>query len=322
MRDQVGSYIRYPAAVAGYEELKNNPKMFMDTLEKFHSFMGTKFMIPIIGGKELDLHRLFVEVTQRGGIQKILDEKRWKEVTATFNFPSTATNASFVLRKYYMSLLQHYEQLYFFRAQGWNVAASAASLQNPSPQNQAAAQQHNGINVAAELPGASGLPSIVGVIDGKFDSGYLVTVTIGNEKLQGVVYQAATESQQQYYYGLSANNNNNETTDSGVVRRKRRRKEIQMRDPNQLLLGEAAGQCQQPEQQDVDMVVEPGRGTRVWETPLDNESSSSDDEVDSDDDDDEEDHEKNVASVAVAAGEDLVGREETRPVEGLGVLPS
>ncbi|CAI0558482.1 unnamed protein product [Linum tenue] len=223
-----------------------------------------------------------------------------------------------------MSLLHHYEQLYFLRAQGWNAAASAAvPLQNPSTENQAAAQQHNRINVAAQLPGASGLPSIVGVIDGKFDSGYLVTVTIGNEKLQGVVYQAATEAQQQHYYGLSANNNNNnnETTESGVVRSKRRRKETRTRDPNQLLLSEAAGQHQQPEQQDVNMVVEPGRETRGWESPPDNESSSFDDEVDSDDDDDE-DHAKNVASVAVAAGEDSVSREETRPVEGLGVLPS
>ncbi|XP_050944694.1 high mobility group B protein 15-like [Cucumis melo] len=42
----------------------------MTALEKLHSLMGTKFMIPIIGGKELDLHRLFVEVTSRGGIEK------------------------------------------------------------------------------------------------------------------------------------------------------------------------------------------------------------------------------------------------------------
>jgi len=29
------------------------------------------YRIPIIGGKELDLHRLFVEVTSRGGIEKV-----------------------------------------------------------------------------------------------------------------------------------------------------------------------------------------------------------------------------------------------------------
>jgi len=46
-------------------------------------------------------------------------ENRWREVTASFIFPATATNASFMLKKYYMSLLYHFEQLYFFRMQGW-----------------------------------------------------------------------------------------------------------------------------------------------------------------------------------------------------------
>ncbi|XP_020574150.1 uncharacterized protein LOC110020404 [Phalaenopsis equestris] len=45
-------------------------------------------------------------------------EKRWREVIATFNFPPTTTSASFVLRKYYLSLLHHFEQVYFFGARG------------------------------------------------------------------------------------------------------------------------------------------------------------------------------------------------------------
>ncbi|KAK7281500.1 hypothetical protein RIF29_09555 [Crotalaria pallida] len=60
----------YPTPLAKYEEVTTNPKLFMLTLEKLHASMGTKFMIPIIGGKELDLCRLFVEVTSRGGIEK------------------------------------------------------------------------------------------------------------------------------------------------------------------------------------------------------------------------------------------------------------
>lgn len=31
----------------------------------------TFFRVPIIGGKELDLHHLFVEVTSRGGLEKV-----------------------------------------------------------------------------------------------------------------------------------------------------------------------------------------------------------------------------------------------------------
>ncbi|CAL5190937.1 unnamed protein product [Lathyrus oleraceus] len=114
----------YPEPLAKYDDVVANPKLFMVTLEKLHASMGTKFMIPIIGGKELDLCQLFVEVTSQGGIEKLMKERRWKEVTAAFNFPSTATNASFVLRKYYSSLLYHYEQIYYFRASRWTPAPS------------------------------------------------------------------------------------------------------------------------------------------------------------------------------------------------------
>ena len=50
---------------------------------------------------------------------QIIRERRWKEITAGFKFPSTATNASFVLRKYYGALLYHYEQIYYLKAVGW-----------------------------------------------------------------------------------------------------------------------------------------------------------------------------------------------------------
>lgn len=116
--------------------------------------------IPVIGGKELNLHRLFVEVTSRGGFGKVMlmfyidlsrklnnllkkwiglqllllmvetnlqvrSDKRWKEITAIFSFPSSATNASFILKKYYASLLQHYEQIYYFKAKGWIPSAGS-----------------------------------------------------------------------------------------------------------------------------------------------------------------------------------------------------
>ncbi|KAM3708524.1 hypothetical protein ACJW31_02G103000 [Castanea mollissima] len=195
MKETSPNYHPYPASLAKYDDVAINPSLFMSTLEKLHASMGTKFMIPIIGGKELDLHRLFVEVTSRGGIEKIIRERRWKEVTAVFNFPSTATNASFVLRKYYASLLHHYEQIYFFKAREW--VRSSDSVMSPSmtpvavqktetlqrtPEMQAFFQQQR-INTA-QFPGV-GSP-VTGVIDGKFESGYLVTVMIGSEKLKGI----------------------------------------------------------------------------------------------------------------------------------------
>lgn len=48
----------------------------------------------------------------------MISEKRWRDVIATFSFPPTTTSASFVLRKYYLSLLYHYEQVYFLRTEG------------------------------------------------------------------------------------------------------------------------------------------------------------------------------------------------------------
>ncbi|CAI8591665.1 unnamed protein product [Vicia faba] len=226
----------YPEPLAKYDDVVANPKLFMVTLEKLHASMGTKFMIPIIGGKELDLCRLFIEVTSRGGIEKLMKERRWKEVTAAFNFPSTATNASFVLRKYYSSLLYHYEQIYYFRANRWTPAPSD-SLDNqstmtippsitqflqPSPVTQSVIFQKSGLNNASELPQGS---SLAGVIDGKFESGYLVSVSLGSDILKGVLYESPKS--------IMINNNSVAGTALGVQRRRRRRKksEIKRRDP-------------------------------------------------------------------------------------------
>nr|XP_019701863.1 high mobility group B protein 9 isoform X2 [Elaeis guineensis] len=115
----------YPAPLVSHEEVVSDRSVFMDTLRQFHATMGTKFMVPVIGGKDLDLHLLYILVTQKGGIEKVIVEKRWREVIAAFNFPRTTTSASFVLRKYYLSLLHQYEQVYFFGAQGPLILPSA-----------------------------------------------------------------------------------------------------------------------------------------------------------------------------------------------------
>ncbi|XP_010522406.1 PREDICTED: high mobility group B protein 15 [Tarenaya hassleriana] len=229
----------YPSPLARYEDVVASQKLFMATLEKLHSMMGTKFMIPIIGGKELDLHKLFVEVTSRGGIEKIIRERRWKEVTATFSFPPTATNASFVLRKYYFSLLHNYEQIYFFKARGQIPPDSTRSVSmhgtvKPSLELQAITFSQPR-NDSGENPAASSTGSpVIGVIDGKFESGYLVTVTIGSEKLRGVLYQIPKNTGPPSYgvFPTSWTDKANYQTPSGTKRRRRRKKsEIKRRDP-------------------------------------------------------------------------------------------
>lgn len=44
MKEGASNYRPYPEPQAKYEEIADNPKLFMDTLEKLHADMGTKFM--------------------------------------------------------------------------------------------------------------------------------------------------------------------------------------------------------------------------------------------------------------------------------------
>ncbi|CDP11120.1 unnamed protein product [Coffea canephora] len=281
-------YHPYPPPMATYEEVVASPQLFWVTLEKLHAAMGTKFMIPTVAGRDLDLHRLFVEVTSRGGIAKvsghnlafsfwcligilfflwfqfllckahfILQERKWKDVIGVFSFPSSATNASFVLRKYYFSLLLHYEQIYFFKAEGWTSDASHSSSSpiTPLPReltkttqsslvNQAGMQQARVVESAKLLPEACPALStgseVHGVIDGKFESGYLITVKIGSEELKGVLYQAPFNSAHlkfqhqntQQCQRASGSKTKSPSVALGIARRRRRKKsEIKKRDP-------------------------------------------------------------------------------------------
>ena len=73
---------------------------------------------------------------------------------------------------------------------------------------------------------------VIGVIDGKFESGYLVTVTIGSEKLKGVLYQAPQNPVLVASHHSASAKNNNASASLGVHRRRRRKKsEIKRRDP-------------------------------------------------------------------------------------------
>ncbi|PSR95238.1 High mobility group B protein [Actinidia chinensis var. chinensis] len=180
----------YPPAEAKYDEIAQNPDFFLLKLKGFHDSFGTKFKVPTIGGRALDLYHLFLEVTSRGGIEKVIRDRKWKEVISVFNFPSTITSASFVIRKYYLSLLYHFEQVYYFQKEipsislddpGSGIAANGSDashlFENDTPTHQLA------VDFVLE-PGSS----VTGTIDGKFDNGYLITVNLGSETLNGVLY--------------------------------------------------------------------------------------------------------------------------------------
>ncbi|KAK1325382.1 High mobility group B protein 9 [Acorus calamus] len=198
----------YPEALLSHEDVVRNPAAFMETLRRFHSTLGTK--IPVIGGKDLDLHMLYVQVTQRGGLDKVVREKRWREVIAVFNFPPTTTSASFVLRKYYISLLHHYEKVYFFRLRGPLVPPEAALHAKSPPckatkpglpetasdsmhhqqQLQHPPKKRKATTFTSLQNGGTHNFTVTGMINGKFEHGYLVTVKLGAETLHGVLYHA------------------------------------------------------------------------------------------------------------------------------------
>lgn len=153
----------YPSPIATHKEVISQPQLFFDTLKSLHSMLGTKFTVPVIGRRELDLHVLYVEVTKRGGYNKVVSEKKWREISSVFKFSATATSASSVLKKHYLRLLYQYEQLYFFNVQ-------SPVFSTPPPDS-------SPLSIPA-----------VGTIHGKFDCGYLVSVRLGQELLSGVIY--------------------------------------------------------------------------------------------------------------------------------------
>ncbi|XP_029120126.2 high mobility group B protein 9-like [Elaeis guineensis] len=192
----------YAAPLVSHQEVVRDRSVFMDTLRQFHATMGTKFMVPVIGGKDLDLHLLYILVTQKDGIEKVIAEKKWREVIAAFNFPRTTTSASFVLRKYYLSLLHQYEQVYFIGARGPLVPPSAClqtkTLRRKLDQTEsvldpemAACRRRR--RRSSTLTGPYNIP-VTGRISGRFEHGYFVTVNIGSKPLHGILYHAPHHS--------------------------------------------------------------------------------------------------------------------------------
>ncbi|KAL8146998.1 high mobility group B protein 10-like [Apium graveolens] len=180
----------YPLPEAHFTDIVQNRDLFLQKLENFHKSIGSKIKIPTIGGRPLDLHRFFVEVTNRGGMDKVINDRKWKEVFSVFNCPSTITGASFVLKNHYQSLLYHFEQVYYFRKNAPSVldTDSASTIVNGS-------SARNHLEDSASMHPLPSVSSIVepgsiltGTVDAKFEFGYAVTIEMGSEQWKGVLY--------------------------------------------------------------------------------------------------------------------------------------
>ncbi|CAN6244299.1 unnamed protein product [Urochloa humidicola] len=226
-----GRFVAYPAPVAEHAEVVADAARFRAALERLHAHMGTRLKVPIIGGKDLDLHQLYKEVTSRGGIDKVKAENRWREVTASFIFPATATNASFMLKKYYMSLLYHFEQLYFFKVQGWHqeeIDSRTKSSIEVKTEAQTSHKRKRGSNASPSDPAsASDNVDVDVIIDGKFEHGYIVTVIMGSKSTKAILYNCIEEAALPTPAPVASNS----TDLKGGRRRRRRRKKLSTTDP-------------------------------------------------------------------------------------------
>lgn len=114
------------------ENDRERSQLFKDELMKFNTIHGREnFKIPQIGGKELDLYKLFKEVIVRGGSHLVSDNKQWKEIVNALELPASCTSASFTLRNHYNRCLLSYEQ-YYYNSQntGKNITPNTAINHN------------------------------------------------------------------------------------------------------------------------------------------------------------------------------------------------
>ncbi|XP_006298063.2 high mobility group B protein 10 isoform X1 [Capsella rubella] len=167
------------SAPATYDDLVRNSALFWEKLRALLGLTSKTLKVPTVGGNSLDLHRLFIEVTSRGGIERVVKDRKWKEVIGAFSFPTTITSASFVLRKYYLKFLYQLEHVYYLEKPVSSIQSTdeaMRSLANDSPNPEEGVDEGQ---VGYEYHG---------FIDGKFDHGYLMTVKIGSQEMRGVLY--------------------------------------------------------------------------------------------------------------------------------------
>eukprot|EP00798_Chlamydomonas_sp_ICE-L_P015093 gene15093-21147_t len=117
-RSMVTMGATYPLAEATHEEVLGNPTLFKETLGRLLTDFGIRLKIPKIAGEEVDVHLLYKQVTELGGLDLVISRKQWVTVCAPFHFPVSFTNKSYVIKKLYIGGLHHYEQIYFHRNQG------------------------------------------------------------------------------------------------------------------------------------------------------------------------------------------------------------
>ncbi|KAI9246052.1 hypothetical protein BDA99DRAFT_268320 [Phascolomyces articulosus] len=104
------------------EAIERTPEydQFMRQLREFHERKGTPFQPePILGGKKLDLLRIYKTVMDAGGYEKVTQNRGWKQVGDPFDFPPTCTNSAYILKAVYIKNLLGWEEEHYWK-RPWN----------------------------------------------------------------------------------------------------------------------------------------------------------------------------------------------------------
>lgn len=84
---------------------------FIKELKQFHVSKGTTLQAePVLGGRRLDLYKIFQVVTAAGGFEEVTKNRGWKQVGDIFQFPSTCTNSAYILKGVYIRNLLGWEE--------------------------------------------------------------------------------------------------------------------------------------------------------------------------------------------------------------------
>ncbi|KAI8978097.1 hypothetical protein BDB01DRAFT_800803 [Pilobolus umbonatus] len=96
-----------------YHTIDRTPEYnaFIKELSEFHELKGTTLQAePVLGGRRLDLYKIFQVVTAAGGFEEVTRNRGWKQVGDSFDFPSTCTNSAYIIKGVYIRNLLGWEE--------------------------------------------------------------------------------------------------------------------------------------------------------------------------------------------------------------------
>lgn len=106
-------YMPMPTELVGASKAVPVPPRatFLEDLRSHHQALGGELRVPFFCREELDLHRVFVEVQNRGGYHVVTDGKMWREVCRSLGVDLTGqTSASFTMRNNFEKCLLTFER--------------------------------------------------------------------------------------------------------------------------------------------------------------------------------------------------------------------